>query len=80
MTLDTYHHGNLKETLISAGLEILSEKGIEGLSLRKVAKRIGVSHTAPYKISLRPFRLLVMSNYIKFYLKHTKNSKMLQPN
>jgi AcrR family transcriptional regulator len=48
MTLDTYHHGNLKEALISAGLEILSEKGIEGLSLRNVAKKIGVSHTAPY--------------------------------
>ena len=48
MTLDTYHHGNLKEALISAGLEILSKKGIEGLSLRNVAKQIGVSHTAPY--------------------------------
>lgn len=48
MAFNTYHHGNLKDALITAGLEILSEKGIEGLSLRKVAKKVGVSHTAPY--------------------------------
>jgi AcrR family transcriptional regulator len=48
MPSKTYHHGNLKEALISAGLEILSEQGIEGLSLRNVAKKIGVSHTASY--------------------------------
>lgn len=48
MNSDTYHHGNLKEALISAGLEILAKKGIEGLSLREVAQSVGVSHTAPY--------------------------------
>jgi AcrR family transcriptional regulator len=48
MPSKTYHHGNLKEALITAGLDILSKKGMESLSLRNVAKQIGVSHTAPY--------------------------------
>jgi AcrR family transcriptional regulator len=43
-----YHHGDLKNALIKAGVKILSEAGIEGLSLRKVAQRAGVSHNAPY--------------------------------
>lgn len=43
----TYHHGNLKETLITSGLDILAEQGLAGLSLRNCAERAGVSHTAP---------------------------------
>lgn len=43
-----YHHGDLKNALIQAGLQILSKEGVQGLSLRKVAKQAGVSHTAPY--------------------------------
>lgn len=48
MATKTYHHGDLKNALINAGVEILSQEGIEGLSLRKVAQRAGVSHNAPY--------------------------------
>lgn len=48
MSPKKYHHGDLKNALIKAGVEILSKEGIEGLSLRKVAQRAGVSHSAPY--------------------------------
>jgi AcrR family transcriptional regulator len=44
----TYHHGDLKNALIRAGVGILARDGVSGLSLRKVASRAGVSHTAPY--------------------------------
>ncbi|MDX8350650.1 TetR/AcrR family transcriptional regulator [Cognatiyoonia sp. IB215446] len=42
-----YHHGDLKRALIDAGLVELEESGVEGLSMRKIASRVGVSHTAP---------------------------------
>lgn len=42
-----YHHGALREALIKAGLEILRERGLDALSLRACAERIGVSHAAP---------------------------------
>jgi AcrR family transcriptional regulator len=44
----SYHHGDLKNALIRAGIEILSTEGAGALSLRKVAQRAGVSHAAPY--------------------------------
>ena len=45
---NTYHHGDLKNALIQAGIEVLSQDGISALSLRKVARVAGVSHAAPY--------------------------------
>jgi AcrR family transcriptional regulator len=43
-----YHHGDLKRALLEAGLQIVSERGIQGLTLREVARQAGVSHAAPY--------------------------------
>ena len=48
MAEHNYHHGDLKNALIRAGVEILSKDGLSGLSLRKVARKAGVSHSAPY--------------------------------
>jgi AcrR family transcriptional regulator len=44
----SYHHGDLKNALIEAGVDILSKEGVSALSLRKVAHQAGVSHAAPY--------------------------------
>jgi AcrR family transcriptional regulator len=43
-----YHHGDLKNALIEAGIEILASEGVHALTLRKVAQKAGVSHAAPY--------------------------------
>jgi len=48
MTEKTYHHGDLKNALIKAGIDILANEGAHALSLRKVAQKAGVSHAAPY--------------------------------
>src|SRR5215472_1507516 len=44
-----YHHGDLRHALIRAGLALLEEAGAANLDLRKVARKAGVSHAAPYR-------------------------------
>jgi AcrR family transcriptional regulator len=43
-----YHHGDLKNALIQAGVAVLARDGVNALSLREVARQAGVSHAAPY--------------------------------
>lgn len=43
----SYHHGSLREALLSAAEKILQREGITALTLRAVAREAGVSHTAP---------------------------------
>src|SRR5215467_13991994 len=43
----SYHHGNLHGQLVTAAEQILSEKGVEGFTLREAARRAGVSPAAP---------------------------------
>ena len=42
-----HHHGDLRNALIRAGIDILEENGIDALTLRQCAARAGVSHAAP---------------------------------
>lgn len=46
---NNYHHGDLRQSLIDAAIALISEEGIKELSLRQVARRVGVSHNAPYR-------------------------------
>ncbi|MDF1821623.1 MAG: TetR/AcrR family transcriptional regulator [Alcanivoracaceae bacterium] len=46
---DSYHHGNLRDALVQAALEALERDGPAALSLRNLARAVGVSPTAVYR-------------------------------
>src|SRR5271154_433005 len=44
-----YHHGNLREALIRAALELIAKKGPAGFTFAEAARFAGVSPAAPYR-------------------------------
>src|SRR5260370_38273616 len=42
-----FHHGSLHEALVAAADAVLTERGVEGFTLREAARRAGVSPAAP---------------------------------
>lgn len=45
----SYHHGNLKEALLQAALDLIAEKGPAGFTFADAARSAGVSPAAPYR-------------------------------
>lgn len=46
-TDSTYHHGDLRSALLEEASAVLEESGADAISLRDLARRVGVSHAAP---------------------------------
>jgi AcrR family transcriptional regulator len=44
-----YHHGNLREALIRAALDLIADKGVGGFTFADAARWAGVSTAAPYR-------------------------------
>ena len=49
MARKTYHHGDLRAALISAGMDVLRREGIDAVTLRTVVRKAGVSPAAAYR-------------------------------
>lgn len=47
MTRNRYHHGDLRAVLLAEAAEQIAAEGIDAVSLRALAQRVGVSHAAP---------------------------------
>lgn len=47
--VQAYHHGNLRAAIIEATLALVEEQGVTAVSVREIAKRLGVSPGAPFR-------------------------------
>ena len=62
-----YHHGDVPRALMDAALESIRQNGVERLSLRALARDIGISQTAPYRHFKDKTHLLVKLAAEGFY-------------
>ena len=47
--VNTYHHGDLRDALVQAALKQAEHQGPEAISIKALAKQLGVSQPAPYR-------------------------------
>jgi AcrR family transcriptional regulator len=71
LKIDTYHHGDLRTTLIETALKILKTQSPESISLRELARKAGVSQAAPYRHFKDKNELLAAISEQGFQLKCT---------
>jgi AcrR family transcriptional regulator len=66
-----YHHGNLREAILNESIIWIKKKGVESLSLREIAKKLGVTHSAPNRHFPKKETLLatlIETGFIQFRL------------
>ncbi len=81
-----YHHNNLRQALIEAGIQIINEDGYDNLSLRKAAVMCGVSHAAPknhfhdkeeFYNAIKKYIAEGFAEYFKVAIDQNQDEKML---
>lgn len=75
-----YHHGNLKLALLGAAIEQIKEVGVEKLSLRSIARTVGVSQTAPYRHFKDKNQLLAEVAAQAFIELYERSNSLINPN
>ena len=73
-----YHHGHLRDALIEAAVKAIAEQGVDALSLRSLARDVGVTHAAPYRHFETRNHLLAAVAEAGFKLLHAQMLPVLQ--
>ena len=72
----SYHHGNVKAALVHAAINLLQDEPVQNLSLRRLAKEVGITPTAVYNhfsdkdALIAAIKLEGFDNFNKFLQQH----------